>query len=275
MNDTTRISRVTIGVLLGIAVVVQLIPFYVTLTTALKDRTERTSSWLFPQEGIAWGNLAAAIDEGHILQAILTTTIVTALATVITCVIAAAAAYPLARRESIGNKALLLGIIGLMMIPPLSTLVPLYTLLADLELVGTIPGLVLVMVATNLPLAIFLYAAFMRSLPSSIEEAATVDGANLLQTLWQIVVPMLRPVTATVIILTAVNVWNEYALSNFILTDPEQRMIAPAISAFFGASGSNLGAAASASLLAVVPVLIAFVFLQRQFIAGMVAGAEK
>ncbi|MCR2802029.1 carbohydrate ABC transporter permease [Microbacterium sp. zg-Y818] len=275
MNDTRPLGRITISVLVALVLVVQLVPFYVTLTTALKPRTDRSSSWLFPQGEIAWENFATAIEDGHVLTAIMNTAIVTVVSTVLICVIAAAAAYPLARRTTIGNKMLLLGIVGLMMIPPLATLVPLYTLLRDMGALNTYWGLILVMVAGGLPLAIFLYAAFMRSLPISMEEAARVDGASQIQVLWQIVVPTLKPVTATVIILSSVGVWNEFALSNFILAKPDTRMIAPSISTFFSASGSNFGAAAAASLLAVLPVLIAYLFLQRQFIAGMVAGSEK
>ena len=109
----------------------------------------------------------------------------------------------------------------------------------------------------------------------SIEEAATVDGANLIQVLFRIVFPMLKPVTATVVILTSVATWNEYALSVYLLTDPDRQTIAPAISAFFSVQSSNLGAASAASLLAVLPILVVYLFLQKYFIKGMVAGAEK
>lgn len=275
MKDTGRIAKTGIWIFLGLVIVLQLIPFYVTVTTALKPRTDRSSSWLFPQAEIAWENFQTAIEDGHVLTAIINTAIVTVAATLITCIVAVAAAYPLARRTTIGNKVLLLGIIGFMMIPPLSTLVPLYTLLRDLGALNTRWGIVLVVVSTSLPLAIFLYASFMRSLPISVEEAALVDGANRMQILWRIVVPMLKPVTATVVILTSVGVWNEYALSNYILTKPDTRMLAPSISTFFSSAGSNFGAAAAASLLALAPVLVAYLLLQRQFIAGMVAGAEK
>lgn len=275
MNDTRPIAKAAIWIFVGAAMILQLLPFYVTVTTALKPRTDRSSSWLLPQGEIAWENFRTAIEDGNVITAIANTALITVVSTLLTCVIAAAAAYPLARRTTIGNRTLLLAIVGLMMIPPLSTLVPLYTLLRGIGALNTHWGLTIVMVANGLPLAIFLYAAFMRSLPVSVEEAARVDGASQLQVLWQIVVPMLKPVTATVIILTSVGVWNEFALSNYILTKPDTRMIAPSISTFFSATGSNFGAAAAASLLAVAPVLIAYLFLQRQFISGMVAGAEK
>jgi raffinose/stachyose/melibiose transport system permease protein len=131
------------------------------------------------------------------------------------------------------------------------------------------------MTTSQLPLAIFLYTAFMRSLPIAVEEAATMDGANRMQVLFWVIFPMLKPVTATVIILAGVAVWNDYALSVYMLTDPSVKTIAPAIGSFFSTQSSNLGAAAAASIMGVIPVLIAYLFLQRYFIRGMVAGAEK
>jgi raffinose/stachyose/melibiose transport system permease protein len=195
--------------------------------------------------------------------------------TILVCVLGALAAYPLARRKTPANTAIALLILGMIMVPPLSILVPLYTLLNQLGALNTYWGAILVMVTTQLPLSIFLYTAFMRSLPISVEEAATVDGANRMQLLFGIVFPMLKPVTATVIILTGVAVWNEFALSGYILTSPQMQTIAPAIASFFSVQSSNLPAAAAASLMAMLPVLVAYLFLQKYFIKGMVAGAEK
>jgi raffinose/stachyose/melibiose transport system permease protein len=131
------------------------------------------------------------------------------------------------------------------------------------------------MATTQLPLSIFLYAAFMRSLPVAVEEAAVVDGANMLQVLFWVIFPMLKPVTATVIILTGVAIWNDFALSVYVLIDPAVKTIAPAIGSFLSTQSSSLGADAAASIMGFVPVLVAYLFLQRYFIRGMVAGAEK
>jgi raffinose/stachyose/melibiose transport system permease protein len=95
------------------------------------------------------------------------------------------------------------------------------------------------------------------------------------QALFRVVVPMLKPVTATVVILTSVNVWNDYALSVYLMRSPEMRTIAPATATFFSATASDVGAAAAASLLSALPVLIVYLVLQKYFIKGMVAGSEK
>ena len=268
-------ARLAIGAGVLLAVLLQLLPFYITVTSAMKARSDLSSQWLPPFTGIHWQNFATAIEQGGILRAIGNSAIVTLGATVLVCVLGALAAYPLARRPTIGNKLVLAGVVGLIMIPPLSILVPLYSMMSQWHAINTYWGMILVMTATQLPLAIFLYTAFMRGLPISIEEAASVDGANAVQVLFRVVVPMLKPVTATVVILTSVNVWNDYALSVYLMRSPEMRTIAPATATFFSTTSSDVGAAAAASLLSALPVLIVYLVLQRYFIKGMVAGSEK
>ena len=269
-----RLGALALWVALLTVVVMQLAPFYVALMTALKPRTDLSGQLLPPRE-LYLGNFVTAA-QGNIPMAILNSAIVAGVSTVIVCLFGALAAYPLTRRETTFNKFVLTAILGLVMIPPLSILVPLYSMLNEMDGVNTRWAIILVLAAENLPKAVFLYAAFIRNVPRSLEEAATIDGASMIQVFFRIVLPLLKPVTATVAILTGVSVWNEYALSVFILTDPNVQTIAPAVGAFFSQQGSsNLGAAAAASLMALAPVLVAYLFLQRHFMKGMLAGAEK
>ncbi len=265
-------SLVSIFVL--VVVVLQLLPFWVALTTSLKQKTDLSPQLAFPTSNLFFGNFVQAVSEGGIFRAMLNSVLVAGVSTVLVCVLGALAAYPLARRHTALNRAVLSINVGLMMVPALSILVPLYRLLSGMHALNTYWGVILVMVTSSLPLAIFLYSSFMRTLPISVEEAARIDGANTFQTLFFVVVPMLKPVTATVGIITGVGVWNEYALSGYILTTPETRTIAPAIASFFSLQSSNLPAATAAALIAVVPIVVAYLFLQKYFVRGLV-GAEK
>lgn len=121
------------------------------------------SSSLFLRFDFEWSNFATAITDGGILKAIVNSVIITLCSTVITCLVGAAAAYPLARRQTRGNKLVSAGILAIMMIPPLSILVPLYSFLVQIGGVNSYWGIVLVLSTTNLPLAIFLYTAFIRA----------------------------------------------------------------------------------------------------------------
>ena len=275
MNLSRRAWGLVVGVFLVVMAVVQLAPFYVALTVSTKPKTDLSSRWLPPMDGIYWDNFARAIERGQMLTAVKNSVIVTVLATVLVVVLGAFAAYPLARRRTRLNKLVFLAFLGSLMIPPLSVLVPIYTLMNRIDGVNTYWGIVAIMVSGQLPLAIFLYASFIQTIPISLEEAALVDGANRFQIFFRIVLPLLKPVTATVVILTGVFIWNDYQMSLYMLTTSDMRTIAPAIGAFFSQQSSNLGAAAAASLIGLAPILVAYLFLQRYFMKGMIAGAEK
>jgi raffinose/stachyose/melibiose transport system permease protein len=278
-EEPRRSGRRGVNVVLWIALalmsLVQLLPFWIAVTTAMKSASDTSPQISLPLSSITWDNFVTAISQGNIFQAIFNSAIVTVFATGLTCILGACAAYPLARYATRLNRLVYALIVALIMVPPLSILVPLYTLMANIGGTNSYWGVILVMITGQLPLAIFLYAAFIRSVPISLEEAASLDGAGPFRTFLQVIFPLLKPVTATVIILTSVNIWNEYALSGYLLTDPGMRTIAPSIASFFATQSSNLGAAAAASLIAAVPVVIAYLFLQQYFIRGMVAGAEK
>lgn len=258
----------------GLMLFLQLVPFYITLTVAFKPKTELTSRWLLPKE-LYLENFVTAIERGNVLSSIGNSVVVTAAAIILICFLGSFAAYPLARIKSRFNKFVLILILGVMMVPPLSILVPLYSMMNTLNGINSYWAIILVMTTIQLPLSIFLYSSFISSIPVELEEAALIDGCNYLQIFYRIILPLLRPVTASVIILTGIFVWNEYQLSLYILSSPAKRTIAPAIGSFFSQSTTNLGAAAAASLLAVLPLVLLYLFLQRYFIKGMVDSAIK
>lgn len=261
--------------LLGIVAVCQLLPFYLAINVSMKPQDD-TSSTLMPRlHDIAWSNWIAAVTDGNIFQSVFNSIVVTVITTLLVCVLGAMAAYPLARRKTKFNGVISALILAMMMVPPLSILVPLYSLLVDMGGVNTYWGISLVLAATNLPLSVFLYTNFIKAIPNSIDEAGMIDGANRFTIFMKLILPTLKPVTATVVIMTGTTVWNEYALSGYILTDTSAQTIAPRVASFFAANSSNLGTAAAASLIAAAPMVIAYLFLQKYFIAGMVAGAEK
>jgi len=261
--------------LLVLVCVVQLLPFYLALTTAFKPITDLSSPWSFPLSGATVENFSTAVEDGNILRAIWNSAVVTVCATAIVVVVGALAAYPLARLRSRLNRGIELLVLSVMMIPPLSILVPLYSMLNQMHLLNTYAGLILPLACLELPRAIFLYTQFLRSVPVSLEEAARVDGANTLQVFVRIILPLLTPVTVTVVILTGVYLWNEFALSSYIMSSDSMKTLAPAIAAFFGEQGSQVNAAVAGSLLGAIPMVVAYIFLQKYFIRGMLAGADK
>lgn len=267
-------GRWAIYLFLVIVCICQLLPFYLAITTSFKPSDDLSPSVVMRTHDLAWSNWSEAIGEGGILHAVLNSAIVTVGATFLVCVLGAAAAYPLARRMTRWNKYVSAFILS-MMIPPMSIMVPLYSFLVKIGGINNYWGIILVLTALKLPLSVFLYTAFIKAIPPAIDEAGALDGATHLQVFGRLILPMLKPVTATVIIMTGSSVWNEYALSSYILTDPQAQTIAPRVASFFSANANNLGIAAAAALIAAAPIVVAYMFLQKYFIAGMVAGSVK
>ncbi|MCD7895869.1 MAG: carbohydrate ABC transporter permease [Planctomycetaceae bacterium] len=250
------------------------IPFYILVTVALKPKTDMSSRWLFPTT-IDPDNFVQAVERAKILNAMRDSALITAVSVVVVAFLGAMAAYPLARMKHRFNSTILKLVLGVMMIPPLSMLVPLVTLMSRLGGVSTYWGIICVLVTFQLPLSIFMYVNFIDSIPRELDEAAEIDGCSRFMIFYRIILPLLKPVTATVIILTGVFIWNDYQFSLYLLQSNQIRVVTLAVASFFGQSAANFGAAAAGALLAVVPVIVAYLALQRYFVKGMIDSAGK
>lgn len=261
-------------VFLSIVIIVQLIPFYVAITTACKPKADLSSKWL-PPKSIYWENFKNALTNGNMLTAIQNTVIITIASVFFIVLIGALAGYPLARNKGKINNAVLGIIVGIMMIPPLSTLVPLYSFMNRIHGVNTYWGIIVIMITGQLPLAIFLYRNFIATIPEALDEAAYIDGANFLQIFFRIILPLIKPVTTSVIIIAGTFVWNDYQMSLYMLPKTNMRNVATSVAQFFSQQSNNMGGAAAAALIGMLPVTILYLFLQKYFIKGMVDSAIK
>lgn len=202
--------------------------------------------------------------------------IITAISAVLLIILGSMASYPLARYTTRLNKAVYYFIISIMVVPPLTALVPLYKLVVDIGMMNTRTIAILNNTTAFLPLTVFLYAGFIRStVPRELEEAARIDGAGTLGIFYKIVFPLLKPVTATVLIISSVFIWNDYQFAIFFLQDNDVQTITVALAGFFGQNQSNLSLVAAAALMAVLPMTIVFLFLQKYFIQGLAGGSVK
>ena len=136
--------------------------------------------------------------------------------------------------------------------------------------VNTYWGVIVIMITGQLPLSIFFYKNFIVSIPKELEEAAYIDGANIIQIFSRIIIPLLKPVTASVIIITGTFVWNDYQLSLFMLPKTEMRNVATSVAQFFSQQSNNMGGAAAAALLGLAPIVLVYLFLQKYFIKGII-----
>ena len=133
----------------------------------------------------------------------------------------------------------------------------------------------LVLAANALPFSVFLYTNFIRSMPKEIEESAIVDGCTWFSAFWRITFPLLKPVTAAVVIVNGLGIWNNYAQAVFFLQKPAVRTVPLAVSMFFQQYGARWNLMAAAAAIGAAPAVAAFILFQRQFIKGLAAGALK
>jgi len=195
----------------------------------------------------------------------------------LTVAAAVLAAYPLSRYRMRINKPFLYGVLFGTCLPITAMMVPVYSLFVALNLIDSVPGTILFLAASSLPMAIFMAKNFMDSVPITLEEAAWVDGASMLKTLTTIVIPLMRPGLAVVFIFVFIGAWGNFFVPFVLLLSPDRQPAAVTIFSFFGQYGSvAYGQLAAFSLLYSVPVLALYVLVSRSLGgASALAGAVK
>ncbi|MFF2446648.1 carbohydrate ABC transporter permease [Neobacillus sp. NPDC058068] len=250
------------------------IPLYLLMSTSFKSDSDLSSKWQFPNY-LYLDNFKNAWEYAHLGKAFFNNIVITVISVILVIIIGACASYPLARYQTRFNKVMYIIFISALIVPPLTILVPLYKFIIDLGGLNSYWAMIVLNVTFNLPITIFLYTGFINTIPRELDEAAMIDGASRIGLFFKILLPLLKPVTVTVVILTGVAIWNDYQFSVFFLQDSERLTITVALSQFFSQFNSNLGWVAAGSLLGMLPLTILYLFLQRYFIQGLSAGAVK
>ena len=254
--------------------VVFFLPIYVVVVTSLKPVTDHTSRLLPPTE-IYWENYVRAFQNSNILNAIKNSFIITVGTVLIVVVAGCLAAYPMARHRNRLSKSMKTFVLGVMMVPGMSMVVGIYSTLVSIHAISTYWGIIAVSAAFGLPMSIYMYCNFIRAIPISLDEAAYMDGAGVLRTFFQIILPQLKPVTASVVLMQAVSTWNEYGYSLYILQKKEMYNVTLTVKQFFGEQMKDLNGAAACAVIAIVPVIIVYLFLQKYFVQGTMDSAVK
>lgn len=270
-----KLTRALVFALLLAAGLVFLYPVYLALISSLKSQGELADSvFALPREWL-FGNYEEVMRQAHYVRALGNSVYLVLLAVAVLLIVGSMASYGIARWQSRAGKWLGFYFFSGLIAPFQLALIPLYKVMRDLGLSGTLTGLALLNVATSLPLGIFLWSTFVRSLPREMEESAEIDGCGLLRTYWQIVFPLLLPVTATVVILCGIGIWNEFLFSLLFLPRPQSQTLPLTIYNFVGQYGNSWPQIFAVMILIEAPVLILYVLLQRFIIKGMTSGAVK
>ena len=179
------------------------------------------------------------------------------------------------RRQNGWHRILYFLVVASMIIPFPAVMIPLLKVQSTVHLNNTIPGIVICYYGFGVAFAVFLYHGFLKSVPASMEEAAVMDGCTPLGVFWRIVFPMLKPTTATLVVLDAFWIWNDYLLPSIILQRADMRTIPITISFLFDQFNSRWDIAMAAITMSMIPVLLLFATFQKHIVAGIASGAVK
>lgn len=269
----TRYRRRTLAlelVMVAAALVVAF-PVYVLVNLAVRAPSD-TSSPIRLTASPTLENFSAAWQQGALGGALANSLLVTTVSVSIVLAVSSLAAYPLARITARWSRATyLLIMLGLVLPFQLASL-PLYHTMRDLQLLGSPWALVLFYSGLQVPFTVFLYTGFLRAVPRDFEDAARIDGCTPLQAFRYVVLPMLKPITVTALVLNAVAIWNDFFTPLLYLSGSAQQTMPVAIAGFTGQYVTDWNLVFAALVISVVPVLAVYLALQRSIINGFAGG---
>jgi len=262
------------GVLL-FATVLVLLPGYFMIITAFKTQAGYSlNKFDFPHPFFT-GNFVTAMRGGRFFLWFGNSIILAVGAVLLSTLVSALAAYAFARMNFAGRNLMLAINTALMVIPPVVMLIPLFLLLTRIDLVSTYPGATLVYAGLLTPFSIYLLTNFFRTVPHEIVESALMDGASTLQILALILLPLSGPALVTLIVVNTLWVWNDLLIALVLLPQDNMRTLMVGITVFGSRYNNDVPVAMAGMLLASLPMILLYLFGQRYFIRGLVAGALK
>ncbi|TWD75207.1 carbohydrate ABC transporter membrane protein 2 (CUT1 family) [Kribbella amoyensis] len=266
-------------VFLTVTSILMLVPMYLLVVSAFKSQQDilahpfSLSPDLLTTEYLqkAWTNPDFNIVKGYAVTALFVVSV-----NLLSVALAGPVSYVIARRTEKRFRVLLLLFVAGTFIPSQVLVIPVVYTLKYLGLMGTIPGFVLFETTLTLPFSIFLYAGYIMTIPASLDEAASVDGAGKHRVFWSIVFPLMKPAVVTMVILNTFSVWNDFVNPQIIL-GPGSGLYTVTTGVYAAVSqySTDYTVVFPTLLLAVAPLLVVFVLLQRHVISGLTAGATK
>ena len=273
----TAARRRNIGILaLLVAAVVFILPFVFILFMAVKTKQE-AARFLFtwPSDWQLWQNLVDVVQTRNymLLLAYFNSTIITVGAVTLLVIFGAMVGYVLQRRPTGWNKVIYACVLIGLMVPP--AVVPTIWVLQGLGLFKTIHGMILIQVAYGLAFSVLLYRSFIGTIPKALDEAAIIDGAKPLQVFFRVILPLLKPVTVTLIVVQSIAIFNDFTNPLYYLPGKENVTVQLTLFNFQSQFQSQFNLLFMNILLVTIPPLLVFIFFNRQIVAGMTTGGVK
>jgi len=275
VSEPTALGRIAIALGQILLALVILMPFFWMVSVSLKPATEPFAipARLWPQNPTLDNYVTAFRPEFRIY--FLNSVVVSGLTVIISVTLGLLAAYSFTRSQS----RLLLILMGLVaaaqMFPASAIIIPIYKMMKSADLLNTYASLIIAYVTITLPVAIWMLRGFLARLPIELDEAAAVDGAGPLRAFFSIIVPLCRPGIVATSVFVLIVTWQEFLFALSFTSTKDMRTLPVGMNDFIGQYGIRYGELMASSVLISVPVIAVFFLLQRQFVAGLTAGAVK
>ena len=275
LSEKDKVFLVLKYIVLGIFTILCLYPLLWLFLSSFKTNTELYANpWGLPEQ-FRLDNYVQAITEGHILQYFGNYVIIAVSAVLVAVVLSSMVSYAITRMEwRLSKLTLNIFLLG-MMIPVYAMVVPLFSMFNRMGLLNTHLAVIIPHIAIAFPMAIFIMTGFMGSLPKEIEEAAVMDGCNIYQIFFKIIMPISKSSIVTVAVVTFINIWNDLLLPQIFLTDSSKMTLPVGLTEFQGQYATNYVAEIAAVIITIIPSVIVYIWLHRHIMEGMVAGAVK
>ena len=270
-----KIGMIVVYIILILWAVTTIFPFIWVLLNSVKPSSEvLTSSFALPKE-FTWGNYTNAFSKLNVARAYKNSLIISGCVTVGDMVLASLFSFALSRYDFRGKKIINAMLVASLMFPVFSTIIPVFRMIVKWGLLNTNFAVMLPQIAGNLSFATIVMIGFMNSIPIEMEEAAYMEGANVFQVFGKIIVPLCRPSLATVAIFSFLWSYNDLFVQKIMIRDNTKFPISTLLEQISSQYGTDFGLMAASVALIVVPVMIVYIFLQKNIIKGLTAGAVK
>ena len=271
-NNFNNLSSTTILYLL---VLIALLPLLLVAINTFKSHADIVINPLALPNEFNFTNFSRAWKAGKFSSGIINSILLSGTTIVITLTFASLSAFVLARRSIVGWQLITIYFLCATTIPIQLFLFPLYFIYAKLGILGNVFATAFILSAINLPLATFLLRTYVQTIPSDIDDASFMDGANPIQTFFHVILPLLRPGLVTVSIIVGLNAWNEFLITSTFQQGQNSFTMTLGYLSMNGTYATDQGAMMAGAFILVAPIVLFFIVMQRFFISGMASGAVK
>lgn len=269
-------TTAVVQVLMTMLAALFLAPLFIIVNYSFKTKKELyINSPLSLPQSFQLDNYVKATDKLNMGTTYINTFIYTAVSVFVLAMLCGITAWAIARCKHRFFKFCYIYFIVGILIPYQALFLPIYTIGFKMHLTNTRFGIIFMYVATGISFGVFLMNSFMSTVPVELEEAARIDGCSVFKTYFSIVLPLLKPAMATLIIMQAFQIWNDYLLAGLYVSKKQLKTLTVAIQSLFSAQTSDYTTAMAAIVLSVLPIAVLFMCLQKYFIKGMTVGAVK